>query len=397
MISLAEFDLTCRDGGTTWNGPCLRHGGDNRWAFVITLDEPVDDFRDAKRGVWWCGTKCHEGGQIISGYMLEPGEKWVGSEPEVAPRKPREPEREPERIPDKYREVLEAAFRLYQENYRSSPGHKYLLDRGVLAPEAGYAVGGRFLLSHELPRETLVELDLIWGDTTRTGKKVPDWKVGTDKLGGYVILPYRWRGDLTCLFGRAVDPQQEYMPKAYTSNFKGKWLRGCFNEQALEADRIILVEGAIDALAIMTMGDEIYRLAAAAKGVELTEEQIASLGPPQVVALGGTSNKWPLSRLGPEARLILAFDNDPSEPKLQKGKSVVDAKGKPVMQPGAGDRAAAKVSSMFPGRCTRVVPLDGFKDWASVTQHRVDEIRTRRRAAIPEVPIRRGRDMSVPV
>jgi hypothetical protein len=359
-LGLHKADLT----GKKWVGRCGVHGGDNPAALVIWLDEPTTDLSQARTGRWACMTHhCGaEGPRLISnGRLLLPGEVDLDTLAALPPRS-FEPPPEPQNIPGNYEEVLQAAFDLYRRHYPNSPGHRYLRGRAVDPPEAGYVIGHRFLLSRGLPREALVDLGLVWGETTLSGREVARWKVGTDRLAGRVILPYRWNGHLTCLYGRAVAPEESFH-HLYTScrTRDAEWRRGVYNETALERHHFMLVESAIDALAGMRRGGRIVRLAAEQNGFALDDAAVRRFLPLPVCGTGGTDNRVVVQRIPADARFLLGHDAD--EP---------------------GDLAAEEIRKQRPDQATRVRPPEGFKDWGAWNQALADRQHTGvRRPPVP--------------
>jgi hypothetical protein len=340
--------------GTKWVGRCGVHGGDNPKALVIWLDEPTQDISQAKSGRWFCTTRhCGSDGLrlIGKGRLYLPGEADMDTLAMI-PSGPYVPPPPRSDIPGRYEEILEAAFSLYRKHYVNSPGFRYLRAREINPVEAGYALGQKFLLNRGLPRQELIDVGLIWGEVTMAGKPVAKWRVGRDRLEGRVILPYRWHGHLTCLYGRSVDldyalhrtaTEKEGLHHLYTSCRTGdaEWDKGVYNEPALDASHLMVVEAAICASAAERRPGRILRLAGEQNGYVVSDRKIKEIGRLPVCAIGGTFNRVVIERLRGR-HVLLGHDND--EP---------------------GDLAAQAMAQELREESTRVRPPEPFKDWSA--------------------------------
>jgi DNA primase catalytic core len=163
-------------------------------------------------------------------------------------------------------EVLDEALNYY-EGMLSPEVQQYLVETRSLSPSTvrrfhvGYAHGD--LRSHlvnkcGLPEELCIEAGVL--------KRNPDGS-SRDFFRERVVFPFIQHGQVIFLTGRSIDNAE---PKYL--NLPGP-IRGIFNEEALNKNEVILVEGVIDCLSLVQAGFD----AAALHGLNLRPEYVERL------------------------------------------------------------------------------------------------------------------------
>lgn len=229
VISLAEVEAYRDQGPGHTSGKHLRfycpiHGGDNQRSFSVNTENGwfrchscqerglVEDFAEDQRPTCGAGAGASLG---------RPGARW---------RPP--PEADPDLVP--VVERLQEALRGH--GHTAFHARQYLQERGVsVATAARYGVG--------------FADDGAWPHHSDDGKPLMQWRFGriafplTDPAGGIVSL-----------YGRAVRRHRIDAPRPHV---KLPRPQGLFNAVALRAcERVVLCEGAFDALSLAEVGVE---------------------------------------------------------------------------------------------------------------------------------------------
>jgi DNA primase len=185
-------------------------------------------------------------------------------------------------------DIVELAARFFETSLQSRAGAKargYLADRGIepktqLRFRIGYAPGGpgeRFALKEHLGAQGISADDMIEAGLLVSGEDIP---VPYDRFRDRVMFPITdLRGRTIAFGGRALekDVPAKYLNSPETPLFhKGSNLYNgaSARKAAHEGAPIVVVEGYIDVIAMVTAG---YEAAVAPLGTALTEEQLALL------------------------------------------------------------------------------------------------------------------------
>jgi len=180
-------------------------------------------------------------------------------------------------------EIVELAAKFFETTLASRAGAKargYLGDRGIepktqLKFRIGYAPGERYALKEHLGAQGISTEDMIEAGLLVAGEDIP---VPYDRFRDRVMFPIAdLRGRTIAFGGRALekDVQAKYLNSPETPLFhKGATLyNGAAARQAAhDGTPIIVVEGYIDVIAMVTAG---YEAAVAPLGTALTEDQLA--------------------------------------------------------------------------------------------------------------------------
>src|SRR4051794_1877645 len=195
---------------------------------------------------------------------------------------------EAERREEKQRtlfDVMELAAKYFEQNLASNAGAQargYLADRSIFPAtqvefRLGYAKGERFGLKEFLGSKGVSTPDMIEAGLLVAGEDIP---VPYDRFRDRVMFPITdVRGRVIAFGGRALkkDAQAKYLNSPETPLFhKGGTLYNiaAARKAAHEGAQIIVVEGYIDVIAMVTAG---YEAAVAPLGTALTEDQLALL------------------------------------------------------------------------------------------------------------------------
>lgn len=187
-------------------------------------------------------------------------------------------------IPKEHEEVMGFAQEQLQKNFWGSQAEEYLHEKRGLDPDLAWSLGAGYgknligqLLKEGITREKLTH----YGFLDRNGRPVLE-----DRVTFPLVFP---DGAITNFYGRAVYPCESALRHRKLSVEKTGVPQGGFNMEILKdsPDEVVLVEGAMDALALVQMG---Y---------------------PKTVAIIGTGNHRVLEEISLGTRnLALAFDND---------------------------------------------------------------------------------------
>src|SRR5215212_10222631 len=182
-------------------------------------------------------------------------------------------------------EVVELAAKFFEATLALRTGAKargYLADRGIepktqLRFRIGYAPGDRFALKEHLGAQGISTEDMVEAGLLIAGDDIP---VPYDRFRDRVIFPITdLRGRVIAFGGRALekDAQAKYLNSPETPLFhKGGTLYNiaAARKATHDGSQIIVVEGYVDVIAMVTAG---YEAAVAPLGTALTEEQLALL------------------------------------------------------------------------------------------------------------------------
>lgn len=221
-------------------------------------------------------------------------------------------------------DALEAACAFFEKHLRQPSGregHAYLKDRGLTddtiarfrlgwSPDSRDALKSA-LMSRECPESLLIEAGLL---------KKPETGGSFDYFRGRVMFPITDRRGRVIGFGARIlgDGQPKYLNSPDTPLFhKGHTLYGLAHarEKAREMDRVVVVEGYMDVIALHQAG---FAYAVAPLGTAVTEAQIEEL--------------W---RLAPEP--ILCLDGDKAG---QRAMARALERAFPILKPGHSLRFA---------------------------------------------------------
>ncbi|HLL27147.1 MAG TPA: DNA primase [Xanthobacteraceae bacterium] len=182
-------------------------------------------------------------------------------------------------------EIVELAAKFFEESLQARAGARargYLADRGI-APEMqtrfrlGYASAERFALKEQLGGKGVSNEDMIEAGLLVSGEDVP---VPFDRFRERLMFPIAdFRGRVVGFGGRALadDVPAKYLNSPETPLFhKGSLLyNGAGARAATQKDEpLIVVEGYIDAIAMVTAG---FEATVAPLGTALTEDQLGLL------------------------------------------------------------------------------------------------------------------------
>src|SRR5438477_1430879 len=182
-------------------------------------------------------------------------------------------------------DIVELAAKFFESTLASRAGAKargYLADRGIepktqLRFRIGYATPDRFALKEHLGSQGISAEDMIEAGLLVSGEDIP---VPYDRFRDRVMFPISdLRGRVIAFGGRALekDAQAKYLNSPETPLFhKGGTLYNiaAARKAAHEGAQIIVVEGYVDVIAMVTAG---YEAAVAPLGTALTEDQLALL------------------------------------------------------------------------------------------------------------------------
>src|SRR3954470_18478983 len=182
-------------------------------------------------------------------------------------------------------EVVELAAKFFEATLAARTGAKargYLADRSLdpktqLKFRIGYAPPDRFALKEHLGAQGISADDMIEAGLLVSGEDIP---VPYDRFRDRVIFPITdLRGRVIAFGGRALekDAQAKYLNSPETPLFhKGGTLYNiaAARKAAHEGAQIVVVEGYVDVIAMVTAG---YEAAVAPLGTALTEDQLALL------------------------------------------------------------------------------------------------------------------------
>src|SRR5207302_323168 len=182
-------------------------------------------------------------------------------------------------------DVMELAAKFFAGTLASRVGAKargYLGDRAIspstqLQFRLGYAPSERFALKEHLGAQGISADDMIEAGLLVSGEDIP---VPYDRFRDRVMFPISdLRGRVIAFGGRALekDAQAKYLNSPETPLFhKGGTLYNiaAARKAAHEGAQIVVVEGYIDVIAMVTAG---YEAAVAPLGTALTEDQLALL------------------------------------------------------------------------------------------------------------------------
>lgn len=182
-------------------------------------------------------------------------------------------------------EVIELAAKFFEATLASRAGAKargYLADRAIepktqLRFRIGYAPPERFALKEYLGAQGISAEDMIEAGLLVHGEDIP---VPYDRFRDRVMFPITdLRGRTIAFGGRALDKDApaKYLNSPETTLFhKGSNLyNGAVARKAAhDGAKIVVVEGYVDVIAMVTAG---YEAAVAPLGTALTEEQLALL------------------------------------------------------------------------------------------------------------------------
>jgi DNA primase len=180
-------------------------------------------------------------------------------------------------------DVIELAAKFFEATLAARAGAKargYLADRGIepktqLAFRIGYASGDRFALKEHLGAQGISADDMIEAGLLVSGEDIP---VPYDRFRDRVMFPIAdLRGRVIAFGGRALDKDApaKYLNSPETPLFhKGGTLYNIASARKAAHDgaQIVVVEGYVDVIAMMTAG---YAAAVAPLGTALTEDQLA--------------------------------------------------------------------------------------------------------------------------
>ena len=182
-------------------------------------------------------------------------------------------------------EIVELAAKFFEENLQARAGAKargYLADRGI-RPDTqtrfriGYASAERFALKEFLGGKGVSNEDMMEAGLLIGGDDIP---VPYDRFRERVMFPITdFKGRVVGFGGRALaeDAQAKYLNSPETPLFHKGWLlyNGAAARTATQKDEaLIVVEGYIDAIAMVTAG---FEATVAPLGTALTEDQLALL------------------------------------------------------------------------------------------------------------------------
>src|SRR5438067_6581684 len=182
-------------------------------------------------------------------------------------------------------DVMDLAAKFFSDTLASRNGAKargYLGDRAIspstqLQFRLGYAPPDRFALKEHLGAQGISTEDMVEAGLLVGGDDIP---VPYDRFRDRVMFPITdARGRVIAFGGRALekDAQAKYLNSPETPLFhKGGTLYNiaAARKVAHEGAQIVVVEGYIDVIAMVTAG---YEAAAAPLGTALTEDQLALL------------------------------------------------------------------------------------------------------------------------
>jgi len=182
-------------------------------------------------------------------------------------------------------DVLELAAKFFEATLAARAGAKargYLADRGLepatqLKFRIGYAPAERFALKEYLGKEGIAVEDMVEAGLLIAGDDIP---VPYDRFRDRVIFPITdLRGRVVAFGGRALDKDApaKYLNSPETPLFhKGAMLYngGPARQAAHDGEPVIVVEGYVDVIAVVTAG---FAAAVAPLGTALTEDQLALL------------------------------------------------------------------------------------------------------------------------
>jgi hypothetical protein len=277
-------------GPCPYPGPCdaKRHPRDD--AFSVLLEGVAE-----QRGAFVC-MRCGVRGKIRDGglYRTDLGPRPVAPSgvdrprPLIRPAPALPPPQLPGRIPERYEQALRQMHEISRGLYPGSPAEAYLRGRGIRAADAGYLPAGYCL--RDVDRDALVALNIVH----EAGYVKTHWRER-------VLFPFSWEGRLTCFSGRVLGEVADGVPKFLTTRTYApgehggelRWFKGVYNAAALRgASRITVVEGAIDACALLELA-------------------LPELSRP--IALSGKELSAPVRRWlqgKPRLEVVLAFDRD---------------------------------------------------------------------------------------
>ena len=182
-------------------------------------------------------------------------------------------------------DVMELAARFFEATLQARAGAKargYLADRGIepktqLQFRIGYAPGERFALKEHLGGQGIPVEDMVETGLLVAGDDIP---VPYDRFRDRVMFPITdLRGRVVAFGGRALekDVAAKYLNSPETPLFhKGGMLYNAATarQAAHQGAQLIVVEGYVDAIAMVTAG---YEATVAPLGTALTEDQLALL------------------------------------------------------------------------------------------------------------------------
>src|SRR3954470_8241206 len=182
-------------------------------------------------------------------------------------------------------DVVELAAKFFEATLQSRNGAKargYLADRAIepttqVKFRIGYAPPERFALKEHLGAQGISADDMIEAGLLVSGDGIP---VPYDRFRDRVMFPIAdLRGRVIAFGGRALekDAQAKYLNSPETPLFhKGGTLYNiaAARKAAHEGAQIVVVEGYVDVIAMVTAG---YEAAVAPLGTALTEDQLALL------------------------------------------------------------------------------------------------------------------------
>ncbi len=186
-------------------------------------------------------------------------------------------------------DVMELAAKFFQDTLASRAGPKgrgYLADRGLdpatqLKFRLGYAPGERFALKEHLGSHGVSVEDMVEAGLLISGDDIP---VPFDRFRDRVMFPITdLRGRVIAFGGRALekDAPAKYLNSPETPLFhKGATLyniaaaRQAAHDGAQKGEQVIVVEGYVDVIAMVTAG---FPATVAPLGTALTEDQLTLL------------------------------------------------------------------------------------------------------------------------
>jgi len=182
-------------------------------------------------------------------------------------------------------DIVELAARFFETMLAARTGAKargYLADRGLepktqLRFRIGYAPPDRFALKEHLGAQGISAEDMVEAGLLVSGEDIP---VPYDRFRDRVMFPITdLRGRVIAFGGRALekDAQAKYLNSPETPLFhKGGTLYNvaAARKAAHDGAQIVVVEGYIDVIAMVTAG---YEAAVAPLGTALTDDQLALL------------------------------------------------------------------------------------------------------------------------
>jgi DNA primase len=186
-------------------------------------------------------------------------------------------------------DVLDLAAKFFEATLAARAGAKargYLADRGIepatqLKFRIGYAPGERFALKEHLGSHNIPVADMIEAGLLIAGDDIP---VPFDRFRDRVMFPITdLRGRVIAFGGRALekDVPAKYLNSPETPLFhKGHTLynlataRAAAHQGAQKGVQVVVVEGYIDVIAMVTAG---FDASVAPLGTALTEDQLALL------------------------------------------------------------------------------------------------------------------------